>query len=86
MKIKRLIINSFRGIKTLNLEFSPSEPIVFIGANGVGKSSILDCLAILLSWLPARLQNPQTSGQFFTEEDIKNGAKETHAEITIKIN
>jgi len=86
MKVERLSIKSFRGINNLTLEFPPSESIVFIGANGVGKSSILDCLAILLSWLPARLQNPQTSGQFFTEEDIKNGAKETQNEIIIRIN
>ncbi len=86
MKVERLIIKSFRGIDNLTLEFPPSESIVFIGANGVGKSSILDCLAILLSWFPARLQNPQTSGQFFTEEDIKNGAKEIYSEITLSLN
>ena len=85
MKVKRLKINSFRGISDLTLEFDRDEPTVFIGINGVGKSSILECLAILLSWLTKRIQNPNISGRFFHEDDIKKGCKETHNEITISI-
>lgn len=86
MKVKRLRMNSFRGISDLTLEFDTDEPTVFIGINGVGKSSILDALAILLSWLTKRIQNPNSSGRSFNEDDIKKGAKETHNEITILIN
>ena len=85
MKVKRLKMNSFRGISDLTLEFETDEPTVFIGINGVGKSSILECLAILLSWLTKRIQNPNSSGRSFNEDDIKNGCKETHNEITISI-
>jgi predicted ATP-binding protein involved in virulence len=56
MKVKSLTMKSFRGISNLTLEFHETEPTVFIGINGVGKSSILDCLAILLSFLIARIQ------------------------------
>lgn len=56
MKVKRLTMQSFRGIGDLTLEFPTDEPIVFIGINGVGKSSILDCLAILLSCFIGRIQ------------------------------
>jgi predicted ATP-dependent endonuclease of OLD family len=56
MKVKQLKISSFRGIENLTLDFPPDEPTVFIGNNGVGKSSILDSLAILLSWLIARIE------------------------------
>jgi len=56
MRVKRLKMTSFRGIGDLTLEFPTDEPTVFIGINGVGKSSILDCLAILLSCLIARIQ------------------------------
>jgi predicted ATP-dependent endonuclease of OLD family len=56
MKVKRLKITSFRGISDLTLEFHETEPTVFIGINGVGKSTILDCLSILLSWLIAQVQ------------------------------
>ena len=61
MKVKRLTMNSFRGIGDLTLEFDETEPTVFIGVNGVGKSSILDCLSILLSWFTARIEfNPES--------------------------
>ena len=86
MKVKRLKMNSFRGISDLTLEFDTDEPTVFIGINGVGKSSILECLAILLSWLTKRIQTPNSNGRSFNEDDIKNGCKETHNEITISIN
>ena len=86
MKVKRLKMNSFRGISDLTLEFDTDEPTVFIGINGVGKSSILECLAILLSWLTKRIQTPNSNGRAFNEDDIKKGCKETHSEITISIN
>ncbi|MEG4984519.1 AAA family ATPase [Microcoleus sp. BR0-C5] len=86
MKVKRLKMNSFRGISDLTLEFDTDEPTVFIGINGVGKSSILECLAILLSWLTKRIQTPNSNGRSFNEDDIKKGWKETHNEITISIN
>ena len=86
MKVKRLKMNSFRGISDLTLEFDTDEPTVFIGINGVGKSSILECLAILLSWLTKRIQTPHSNGRSFNEDDIKKGCKETHNEITISIN
>ena len=86
MKVKRLKMNSFRGISDLTLEFDTDEPTVFIGINGVGKTSILECLAILLSWLTKRIQTPNSNGRSFDEDDIKNGGKETHNEITISIN
>jgi len=86
VKVKRLKMNSFRGISDLTLEFDTDEPTVFIGINGVGKSSILECLAILLSWLTKRIQTPNSNGRSFNEDDIKNGCKETHNEITISIN
>ncbi len=86
MKVKRLKMNSFRGISDLTLDFNTYEPTVFIGINGVGKSSILDCLDILLSWLTQRIQNPDSSGRCFKDDDIKKERKETHNEITISIN
>ncbi|WP_442939202.1 AAA family ATPase [Nostoc sp.] len=52
-------MQSFRGIGDLTLEFDETEPTVFIGINGVGKSSILDCLAILLSQFIGRIASEQ---------------------------
>ncbi|MBW4497810.1 MAG: AAA family ATPase [Oscillatoria princeps RMCB-10] len=61
MKVKRLKMTGFRGIGDLALEFDAGEPTVLLGVNGVGKSSILDCLAILLSWFMVRIVfDPET--------------------------
>ncbi|NEP40498.1 MAG: AAA family ATPase [Okeania sp. SIO2H7] len=98
MKIKHLNIKSFRGIGDLTIEFDARQPTVFIGVNGVGKSSILDCLAILLSWFLALIEsepkatepwefwnNKRGQGWFFSQEEIKNGAEETQGDITFSI-
>jgi predicted ATP-dependent endonuclease of OLD family len=48
MKVKRLELKGFRGLDEIVLDFdtTPQRPTVFIGIKGVGKSSILDSLAI----------------------------------------
>ncbi|MEA5603392.1 AAA family ATPase [Nostoc sp. UHCC 0252] len=86
MKVKRLKMQAFRGIGDLTLEFDETSPTVLIGINGVGKSSILDCLAILLSRFTSSIEHSTPSGRLFREEDITNGRKETHNEIIISLN
>jgi predicted ATP-binding protein involved in virulence len=58
MKVKRLELKGFRGFDEIVLDFdtTPQRPTVFIGNNGVGKSSILDALAILLSWFTKKVE------------------------------
>ncbi|MEH2169451.1 MAG: AAA family ATPase [Nostoc sp.] len=60
MKVKRLKMQSFRGIGDLTLEFDQTIPTALIGINGVGKSSILDCLAILLSQFLKEIAYPKS--------------------------
>ena len=65
MKVKRLELKGFRGFDEIVLDFDTSSqrPTVFIGNNGVGKSSILDALAILLSWFINRIYYDPDSDQ-----------------------
>ena len=86
MKVKQLQIDSFRRIKNLTLDFDLKEPTVFLGVNGSGKSSILDCLAILLSWFNNFVQNPGEEGDEFSDSDINNKSQETKNKITVCIN
>lgn len=71
MRIEKLILNNFRGIRDMSLEFS--ERInVLVGVNGAGKSSVLDALAILLSWAVARTRRAGSTARPVGELDINN--------------
>jgi predicted ATP-binding protein involved in virulence len=83
MRVKRLTLQSFRGIRDLTLQFDPTEPTVLIGSNGVGKSSIIECLAILLSRFTCPVQHPTTSGRLFSQEDISYRQSHTGNAITL---
>ena len=72
MKVKQLKIDSFRGIKDLTLDFDLSEPTVLLGVNGVGKSSVIDCLAVLPSWFNNYIKKPRTEEEYFSVSDINN--------------
>ena len=71
MKVKRLKMTSFRGISDLTLDFQTDEPNVLIGINGVGKSSILDCLALLLFKLIVEIHFNPKSRTFSLERQYK---------------
>ncbi|WP_413165311.1 AAA family ATPase [Capilliphycus salinus ALCB114379] len=100
MRVKQLKITSFRGIRDLTLTFDEQNLTVFIGINGVGKSSILDCIAILLSWLLAWIQyDPDakyvstfttekrnfSEGRYFEPSDFKNESQKTRIEVQFSI-
>ncbi|MBN3939132.1 AAA family ATPase [Nostoc sp. NMS9] len=85
MKITRLKMQSFRGIGDLMLDFDETVPTVLIGINGVGKSSILDCLAILLTQFTGQMQNSLESLRFFITQDVTNGRERTLNKITVLI-
>jgi predicted ATP-dependent endonuclease of OLD family len=49
MRVKELKLHNFRGIKDLHLVFNAEHNVVVLaGVNGVGKSSILDCINLLI--------------------------------------
>jgi predicted ATP-binding protein involved in virulence len=51
MRIKELELYNFRGIKDLHLVFNTKHNIVVLaGVNGVGKSSVLDCINLLIQF------------------------------------
>ncbi|MGK3114415.1 AAA family ATPase [Candidatus Pantoea formicae] len=73
MKIATVDIENFRGIHKLRLELDEHLTLI-IGSNGVGKSTLLDAMAILLSWLTARVRSPRGSGRSISESQIHNGS------------
>jgi predicted ATP-binding protein involved in virulence len=73
MKFLSLFLRDFRGFEEQQL-FLHNRVTVLVGVNGSGKSAILDALAILLSWVVARVRNPGGSGRSLRELDIRNQA------------
>jgi predicted ATP-binding protein involved in virulence len=85
MRIKKLNLKNFRGFKELEIKFPGSNLVVFVGINGSGKSSILDCLAMFLSQFVSELCSKSSRGNEFviTDSDINIESEETGNIITI---
>ncbi|MBY8946002.1 AAA family ATPase [Pseudomonas sp. SH10-3B] len=74
MQIKRFTLVNFRGIEHMELDFEGKKTVALVGVNGVGKSSILDALAIMLSKLTARISAESSRSRAISKDDIKVGA------------
>ncbi|MEP0788680.1 AAA family ATPase [Funiculus sociatus GB2-C1] len=69
-------MTSFRGISDMTLDFQTEEPNVLIGINGVGKSSILDSISVLLSWLIAPIQfNPESRTTLIKQQGLVSSSE-----------
>jgi predicted ATP-binding protein involved in virulence len=82
MYVHKLTLEKFRGAGNLSIELDKRLNL-FVGINGAGKSSVLDAVAILLSWLVNRIKHANASGRPITEADIKN--REPSASIGITV-
>ena len=72
MKVTRLNLANYRDARALSIELNPKLN-VFVGVNGSGKSTVLDAIAIMLSWAVSRINHPGASGRPIVESDITNG-------------
>lgn len=82
MKVERLSLLSFRGIKRLELDFTELVT-AFVGVNGVGKSAVLDALAIALSQLTWRLNGHPQKSRPIALDDIRQGDEFARIELTV---
>lgn len=72
MKIKYIKIVNFRNINSFECN-DLSNMNIFAGINGAGKTTVINAIKILLSWLAARIRNSKGNGLPITNEDIKIG-------------
>ena len=71
-KIKRIVIDNFRGIEHMEVDCS-NRLNVFIGANGAGKSSVLEVVRLFESWFVARMRSANGRGAVLQNSDIMVG-------------
>lgn len=84
MKVERLSLHSFRGIKRLELDFT-ERVTAFVGVNGVGKSAVLDALAIALSQLTWRLNGHPQKSRPIALDDIRQGDEFARIELSVEL-
>lgn len=82
MNIQTLEIIHFRGIHALTLDLHPKMNVL-VGANGAGKSSMLDALAIILSRVVSMIRTGKNTGRNITSLDISAGKKSSRVLITV---
>ncbi len=85
MQITKVKINNFKSIQKQSIKLLPNIN-VFVGVNGSGKSTILNSIAISLSWLINRIQRENASAKHIDELDIKNDTQTSIIEIQIENN
>lgn len=77
MKIKSIHIANFRGLKQIDIAQFNAQSNLFVGVNGAGKSSILDAIAIMLSYFTKRIQSKNSQGRgSISSEDISVNSKD----------
>lgn len=74
MYVKKITLENFRGLSKIDVELDEHLNVI-VGVNGVGKSAILDALAIMLSTLTERIRGNAQKARQFSPEDIRSGSQ-----------
>jgi len=88
MEVKKITLNNVGRFSNLEIALAPlkdldSNVTVLIGNNGSGKTSILQSLAISLSWLVSRIQSEKGNGSPIPELSIQNEKNSASIEILV---
>ena len=84
MRVESINIRNFRGIEEARIVFD-QRTTAFVGVNGVGKSTILDALAIALSQLTWRISGHPLKARPISIDDIRHGAEYARIEASVRI-
>ena len=90
MKIKSFKIENIGRFSNLEINFSEddrlSNHVILIGNNGSGKTTILECIALSLSWFVSRVKSEKGNGLPINELKINNNFNSGNIKITIEDN
>ena len=71
LRIEKLHLENFRGFENLTIDFGNNITCI-AGINGAGKTSCLDALAYILSWITEMFKLPPYKNGKFVKPDEKN--------------
>lgn len=69
--LNRMELRGFKGFEEATLDFHP-QLTVLTGVNGSGKTTVLNALALGLTRIASRIQNPKATGRSIQEPDINH--------------
>lgn len=81
MKIERLTLTNFRGVAYRSFNFHPEFNLI-VGVNGVGKTSVLEALRVMLAHALQMFAKAPRFNTDFQVVDLMRGADELTAEMT----
>lgn len=81
MKIERLTLTNFRGVSHRSLSFHPEFNLI-VGVNGVGKTSVLEALRVMLAHAIQMFAKAPRFNVEFDTDDLMRGADEMTVELT----
>ena len=81
MKLASIELKNFRGMEDIRLPLAEGQVTLIAGVNGAGKSTVVDAVALMLSWVVARIRHAGTSGRAILEDDINNQANDAQIRI-----
>ena len=84
MMLQEIRLVNFRGIADMTLPFTTTTTAI-LGVNGVGKSSVLDALAIALSNMTERIAGQAARARDISPDDIKNDAAYARIQVTAEL-
>ncbi len=82
MKIDKIELHNFRSAENLTINFD-DKVNVLVGVNGAGKTTILEAIAISLSWLVNRIQNANGRGNYIKDSDVRYYSE--HSSLTLQV-
>ncbi len=84
MNITKLTLTNMRAIATAVFAFQPGFNLI-VGVNGVGKTSVLDALAVCLSAVTKQVNHLRGSVESFVTDDIRVGCEAMTTEIGVAL-
>ena len=79
MKLSSIKLKNFKVFEDETIFFDKNLTVL-VGKNGVGKSSVLEAISIVFTWLIAGIKNKKEQGEFISEKQVRNNCDKS--EIT----